>query len=149
LANNRLLIGLACVVFGLFGAIRSWNTHIQESAIALDGVRAEGHVTRKWTRSDSEPVEDFFVGYWFDLPGGQRIEAEHEISSVRYRSLRQGDVIAVLYSPTDPRISFPEGDGHTSRRTALLVSAMGVLAALFGAGLVISQWKPPVRRRAA
>jgi hypothetical protein len=149
LTHNRLLIGLACVVFGLFGAVRSWSTHTQESAIALDGARAEGHVTRKWTRGDSEPGEDFFVGYWFDLPGGQRIDAEHEISPVRYRSLRQGDVIAVLYSRTDPRLSFPEGDGHTARRTALLVSAMGVLVALFGAGVVVSAWRGPARRRPA
>src|SRR5262245_33732689 len=43
-----VLIGLVCVVFGVLGAMRNWTTHTDETAIARDGARAEGRVTRKW-----------------------------------------------------------------------------------------------------
>ena len=146
MTNNRFLAGVACIVFGIFGAARNWNTHTAESAIAHAGVRAEARVTRKWTSGDSDVGEDYMIGYWFELPSGQYVEAEHEISAVRYRSLRQGDSIRVLYSPTDPQQSFPEGPGLTSRNHALVGSSFGALIALFGVGVVLWEWRG---RRAA
>jgi hypothetical protein len=144
--NNRFLAGVACIAFGIFGAVRSWNTHTAESAIAHAGVRAEARVTRKWTAGDSEAGEDYMLGYSFELPGRQHIEAEHKISEFLYRSLRQGDSIEVLYSPTDPQQSFPEGQGLTSRNHALVGSSFGALIALFGVGVVLWEWRG---RRAA
>jgi hypothetical protein len=140
-SNNRLLIGAACVAFGIFGAIRNWNSYIQESAIERDGSRAQAQVTRKWTRSDDDVGDDYFLGYWFDLPDGRNVEGQHEVSVVLYRSLRRGDSIPVLYSRADPRRNFPEGHGLTSPNHALVGSSFGALIALFGVGIVLWEWR--------
>jgi hypothetical protein len=147
LSDKPFLIGLVLVVFGVFGAIRNWTTHTQETAIARDGLRAEARVTRKWETDHSDSAgADYFIGYSFDLPSGQPIEAEHEIDVARYRALRKGDPIPVLYAPEDPRRSFPEGAGATSRSGAVFASTIGVLFALFGVGLLVRHWPGKGRR---
>jgi hypothetical protein len=137
LSNKLLLIGSACVVLGLFNAGRSWLTHDQEAAIERYGARAEGEVTRKWVSGDRDSGERHMVAYWFDVPGQARLEGEHRVAEPRYRTLRPGDRLTVVYSREDPRLNFPDGEGLTSRRSALIVVLLGVSIALFGVGLVV------------
>jgi hypothetical protein len=131
---------LVCVVLGVFGAIRNWTMHTEETAIARDGALVEGRVTRKWLADDSEAGNDYMIGYSFDLPSGQRIEAQHEIDAARYRALSQGDSIAVQYAREPPHVSLPQGAGATSRRSAGLGSTISALIALFGVALLVRPW---------
>ena len=137
MSHKSLLIGVVCVVLGSFGAIRNWVSYSQDTAIVREGARAEGYVTRKWVSGDSESGEDYMIAYWFELPAGARIEAQHRIAESRYRGLRPGSSIGVLYSRLDPRQNFPERDGATSRRSALIVSSGNALLTLFGVTLVV------------
>jgi hypothetical protein len=134
-------------VFGLFNAARSFSEYRGDTAIMHDGASAEARVTRKWEHEADSGITDYMVGYSFELPSGERIEGEHWIAVHRFRSLRQGDPIVVMYSRAQPDRNFPEGTGATSRSATWGV-VTSVLFAVFGAVLILRHWNSGARRGA-
>lgn len=144
-ANNRIavLVGLLAVLVGILGIAVSWGAYLLDSDIEKHGARAVGNITGKSLASVADGSSDFIVAYWFSLPSGERLEAQHSVSPELWERLREGGTLVVAYSQRNPDRNFPVGAGVTSLGVTVFVSVLSAAFALFGTLLLVSFCRRP------
>ena len=70
-----LVMGALLFVVGCIGAIGSWGAYWLDTSIEKSDQRAEGRITNKSILFLADGDSDYIVEYWFNLPGGKRVEA--------------------------------------------------------------------------
>ncbi|NOK14317.1 DUF3592 domain-containing protein [Corallococcus exercitus] len=125
------VLGATFVVVGLSMLVMTWGSYRRDMGILREGLHAEGTVVKKEFLAAPDD-SDYVLHYAFTPPGGTRREHQRNVSPELWKRLRVGDRLQVRYGQSDPRRSFPEGQGVTSLGLALFVSVVLVLLTLIG-----------------
>jgi hypothetical protein len=132
---SRLAIAVCAfmLVAGLTGVVISWGAYRVDSGLAANGTRATGIVLKKEFLRAADGDSDHLITYRFALPNGEQVVAQHGLSKDQWTGLKEGSELVIIYSPTNPKRSFPEGAGATSVAGPILITAIfGSVAALGG-----------------
>ena len=119
-ASWLLLIGVAAILGGVL-----WFGALPEIRLALEGREAAARIISGHVSSGRST--NYYLRYAFVAADGETKTAEGHVSYDTYRSTSSGDVITVIYVPSDPDIQRP---ASYDERAALI----GLLA-MFGVGL--------------
>ncbi|NOK16409.1 DUF3592 domain-containing protein, partial [Corallococcus carmarthensis] len=125
------VLGAAFVGVGVFMLVMTWGSYQRDKVILREGLHAEGTVVKKELLAADDDT-DYVLHYAFTPQDGIRREHQRNVSANLWKRLRPGDRIQVLYGQSDPRRSFPEGQGVTSLGLALFLSVVEVLLTLIG-----------------
>jgi len=133
-ASWLLLIAVAAILGGVL-----WFGALPEIRLALEGRETAARVIDG--RVSSGRSTSYYLRYVFVTANGSSRTAEGHVSYDTYRSTRSGDVISVVYVPSEPDIQRPVS---YDERAALIG-----LVAMFGAGLpytIALVWRAQRRR---
>ncbi|GHG71249.1 DUF3592 domain-containing protein [Comamonas sp. JC664] len=130
------VLGGVFVVVGLFVTVAVWGGYQRDQRIVREGRVAEGTVVKKQFVAGTDDSDYVLIYAFTPADGTERLEHRRNISSALWKRLRVGDRIQVLHGPSDPRRSFPEGQGVTTPGMALFISAIAVFHIFLG-GLVL------------
>ncbi|MBZ4333941.1 DUF3592 domain-containing protein [Corallococcus coralloides] len=125
------VLGATFVVLGASMLVLTWGSYRRDMGILREGLHAQGTVVKKEFLSAPDD-SDYVLVYAFTPEGGTRQEHRRHISSELWKRLRPGDRVQVRYGLSDPRRSFPEGQGVTSLGLALFFSVILGLLTLLG-----------------
>ena len=130
------VLGGVFVVVGVFMTVMVWGSYQRDLRIVREGHVAEGTVLKKMLHAGTDDSDYVLIYAFTPVDGTQRLEHRRSISSKLWKQLRVGDRIQVVHGHSDPRRSFPEGQGVTTPGMALFISAIAVFHILLG-GLVL------------
>ncbi|MDX6613445.1 MAG: hypothetical protein QOD75_2631 [Blastocatellia bacterium] len=120
--------GLGLLTFGCLATFGGWTDYRRDLSIERSGQRAEGHLKRKTFLHIYDTAVDYYIDYWFTSPGGERIEENRKISESLWDKMREGGSFTVMYSPTDPRQNYPQGESKASIWTLILMGVCAIVA---------------------
>lgn len=134
--SSRIAIAICGLlsIGGVLGVVACWGAWLVDSELLASGPRAEGQVVRKEFLRSDEGDSDYILHYRFAPAAGEPVVVQRNVPRKLWQSLHEGSSVVVVYSPTNPRRSFPEGAGVTSVWAPIVGSLVfGALAALGGA----------------
>lgn len=143
--DSRLAIAVCALLFlgGLAGVVLVWGAWLSDSRLLASGPRAEAQVVRKEFLRSADGDSDYILHYRFTPAAGPTLVVQRNVPRGLWDSMREGSSIRVVYSPDDPRRSFPEGAGVTSPWVPIVGSLVfGALAALGGSILFGLAFRP-------
>ena len=130
------MMGALFLLVGAGGVIGSWGAYVTDTNIEHSGPRAKGHLVKKLFMGAADGDSDYVLEYWFETPKGQVVNVSHTVSKELWVSMREGELLEVQYSETNPKRNFPAGEGVTSLGLTIFVSAVASVFAIFGGALV-------------
>ncbi|MFP2956404.1 DUF3592 domain-containing protein [Myxococcus sp. 1LA] len=130
------ILGGVFVVLGVFMTVAVGGSYQRDLRIVREGRVAEGTVVKKMFLAGTDDSDYVLIYAFTPVDGTTRLEHRRNISSKLWKRLRVGDRIQVVHGHSDPRRSFPEGEGVTTPGLALFISAIAVFHILLG-GLVL------------
>jgi hypothetical protein len=126
------ILGLIFIGIGIFFLIGSWYAYSDYIRIQKYDGRAIGKVTQKHFQTTADGGGNYTLDYSFADSSGTKIGGSNRVTKQQWDSLKDGDILEIVYDQSNPKRSIPLQNDGTSVVYAFLIFILGVVFSIFG-----------------